>query len=267
MSITSHPQIPLWIQNRIIGFFNYARNVSMILDGTIVDDPSDGPGTTIGPTLAARILRERNLLPNRRFSDLQELDDIRGIGPGTMQDLVYSFGTTADEAFKTSMYASGTIYDTNWPLEYFRFTFEDENAFRSVAQDNALLRAFISLKLANVCNDRQVPAVKRDEMLNEINDAYIDDYSNSSSTAGYAFALWFYEFDADNWFSWEMIQAQTISYFEYNAHIQPWMMDLRLFKGFKNRGIVAPGISPDDLPVVINWAEQSVSFWISELYD
>ena len=44
-------------------------------------------------------------------------------------------------------------------------------------------------------------------------------------------------------------------------------MDLHFFKGFRNRGIISPGISPADLPVVINWAEQTITFWVSALYD
>ena len=267
MSTTSHPQIPLWIQNRIVGFFNWARNVNMLLDGSIVDDPSDGPGTTMGPTLAARILRERNLLPNRRFTDLQQIDQIKGVGPGTIQDLVYSFGISADEAFKASMYESGTIHVENWPLEYFRFTVEDQQTFQNLAQDNAQLRAFILDKVAGVCAARDVSAGNTQAMLDTLANAYIDDFSNSTQAAGYALALWFYRFDADNWFSWEQIQIQTLAYFSHNSNTYPWMMDLHFFKGFENKGIISPGICPKDLPVVVNWAEQSLNFWISALYD
>ena len=267
MSTTSHPEIPLWIQNRIVGFFNWARNVDMILDGTIQDDPSDGPGTTMGRTLAARILRERNQLARRRFSDLEEIDQISGVGPGTLKDLVYSFGVSADEAFRKGMYSSGTIYEENWPLEFFRFTIEDQKEFSAMAQDKEQLRRFVLEKFATVCADRSLPAKAAEAMSLELQKAYIDQYSNSSPTASYALALWFYEFDADNWFSWEQIQTQTQGYFDHNANAYPWFMDLYFFKGFRNRGIIPPGISPEDLSVVVNWAEQSITFWISALYD
>lgn len=267
MSTTSHPDIPLWVQNRIIGFFNWARNVDMILDGTIQDDPADGPGNTLSRTTAARILRERNLMPRRRFTDLAEIDQIRGVGPATMEDLVYSFGKSADEAFRQSMYESGTIYEENWPLEFFRYTIEDEEIFRNTAQDKILLRRFIEEKVAEACEMRQVPAEDCEAMLRELNEAYIDTYSNSTPAAGYALALWFYEFDADNWFSWERIQEQTLRYFDHNGKTDPWFMELHLFKGFRNRGLIPPGISPDDLPVVVNWAEQAITYWVSALYD
>jgi hypothetical protein len=221
----------------------------------------------MGRALAARVLRERNGLPDRRFTDLDQIDRIPGVGPGIIQDLVFSFGISADEAFRTSMYSSGTIYAENWPLEYFRYTIDDLEEFTAIAQDLEKLRQFVVNKVEEVCKERAVPAENCATMLTALNAAYIDYYSNSSPTASYALALWFYEFDADNWFSWEKIQQQTRGYFDYNANTYPWLMDLYFFKGFNNLGIIAPGICPEDLPVVINWAEQSITFWISALYD
>jgi hypothetical protein len=267
MSLQSHPDIPLWIQNRIVGFFNWARNVDMILDGTIKDDPSDGPGTTMGRTLAARILRERNVLPRRRFADLEEIDKIPGVGPGTMKDLVYSFGVSADEAFQRSMYDSGTIYRENWPLEYFRYPLEDQQLFAEIVQDQKQLRSFVIEKVEELCRERSVGEKEMIDMISDLAAAYIDSYSNSTPIAGYAFALYFYNFDADNWFSWERIQERTVAYFNHNANTYPWFMDLHFFKGFQNRGIISPGIAPHDLPVVVNWAEQSITFWVTALYD
>ncbi len=267
MSKTSHPDIPLWVQNRIVGFFNSARNVDRILDGTIQDDPSDGQGKTIGKTLAARILRERNQLPRRRFTDFEQIDAIRGVGPGTVKDLVYSFGRSADETFRNSMYESGTIYMENWPLEFFRYTFDDQEAFRTLVQDQEKLRQFITEKVLQVAVEREVSEENRDAMEKDLKEAYIDYYSNSTPIAGYALALYFYDFDADNWFSWERIQEQTIAYFNHNSSTDDWFIDLHQFRGFRNRGIVQPGISPDVLPVVTNWAELAVTFWVSELYD
>ena len=267
MSLTSHPDIPLWVQNRIVGFFNTARNVDMILDGTIRDDPADGHGKVIGPILAARILRERNQLPRRRFTDLEQIDQIKDIGPGTLQDLVYSFGKSADEAFVQSMYGQGTIYQENWPLEYFRYSLEDEEALGQLAFNKDNLRRFVSEKVREVALERQASEGQIEEMGTDIAHAHIDSYSNSSPIAGYALALWFYHFDADNWFSWETIQEQTIRYFDHNSRSYPSEMELFLLRSFTNRGIIQPGIAPDALPVVLNWAELTCTFWISALYD
>lgn len=266
MSIQSHPDIPLWIQNKIVGFFNYTQSVEMVLDGSIQDNPADGEGNTLGPTLAARILEVKNGLPSRRFSDLAEIDAIQGVGKGTMQDLVYSFGQTADATFKKALYESGTLPE-NWPIEYCRYIIEDSDSFEQTAGDPYMLRIFVLNRVLEVAQKMTVAEPAQEQMLEEIATAYIDTYSNSTPAAAYALALWFYQFDADNWFSWEQIQAQTIAYFEYNMQTHPWRMDLHLLKGFVNRGIINPGTSAKDLPVVVNWAEQSISFWVSALYD
>lgn len=265
--MTTYPNIPDWVQQRILGFFNRARNIAMILDGTIQDDPSDGPGRTIGPTLAARILRTKNGLPRRRFTELAQLDAIPGIGPNTLQDLVYSFGTNAAEAFRTSMYASNTIFPANWPLEFFRYPIDDAEAFQALATDPEQLRRFVSDKVAGIAQDNGIADADRDAMLGNLATAYLDPYTNSTPEAAYALALWFYQFDADNWFSWEGIQGQTLPYFEHHMHATIWQMDLYLFRGFVNRGLVPPGIAPAALPVVVNWAERVVTIWGSALYD
>lgn len=267
MSVTSHPDIPLWIQNRIVGFFNKARNINMILDGSIKDDPANGKGSTLGPTLAARILREKNSLPQRKFTDFEQIDDIRGIGPDTVQDLVYSFGQPAAAFFKRSMYDSETIYKDNWVLDYFRYQIEDEEEFTALVEDEESLRKFVIGKLKKESKDKKLSEKDIDAMVEDLESAFIDPYSNSTPEATYAFALWFYQFDADNWFSWEQIQEQTQAYFDYNFNTYPWQMDFYLFRGFENKGLVEVGITPAALPVNVNWAEQSITFWGAALYD
>lgn len=259
--------VPMWIQDRIVAFFNAAQNVEMILDGTIMDDPADGPGRVFGPALAARILRTKNELPRRQFSSFEEIDAIRGVGPDVIQDLVYSFGKTADETFRNSMYETGTIYMENWPLEYFRFEIGDKDTFYELTHNREQLRQFIMEKVAQVSKERGVSAENTEAMLTDLKQAYIDDYSNSTPIASYALALYFYDFDADNWFSWDTIQKQTLGYFDHYMNTNNWSMELFQFRGFRNRGIIEPGIAPEVLPVVATEAELAISFWITALYD
>ncbi len=258
---------PLWISNRILHFFNQAKSVDDILDGTIEDDPENGPGKTIGLILAARILRTRNQLRRRRFTKFEELDAIKGVGKDTIQDLVYSFGTSAAESFKRGMYENNVIFLGNWPLEYFQTSFSNKKEFNNLVSDEKKFRAWVVEKIGNICQERKVTKPKCRQMQNDIKKGYIDTYHNSTPAAAYAMALWFYEFDADNWFSWERIQEQTINYFEFHMGGNPWDMELRFFKGFNQRDIIPPGITPPDLPVVINWSEQVITLWVSALYD
>lgn len=258
---------PAWVQSRILGFFNSAQNVDDILDGTIVDDPSDGPGSVMGPTLAARILRTRNQLPRRRFTDFQQLDDIRGVGAGTLKDLFYSFNNPAAAAFRDYMYDNNVIYRENWPLEFDRSIIDDQEAFDELVFNEDAFRAWVVNRMEQLVAEHNVSEDRSKTMLDNLRSTYIDSYNNGIPAAGYAFALWFYEFDADNWFSWERIQAATATYFDFHMGSRESEMELRFFKGFHLLGIIEPGITPEDLPVVINWQERAITIWFSALYD
>lgn len=260
--------MPEWLEKRILAFFNQANNVGQILDGTIQDDPSDGAGKTMGRTLAARILRYKNeIRPFRRFMEWEQFDNVPGVGEGTIKDLIYSFGTTAAEAFRKRMYEDNVIYESNWPLEYFRFEFENKEEFHDLIYDEEAFKGWVCERVAQICTERGVATEKKDLMLADIANAYVDTYHNTIPAPGYALALWFYEFDADNWFSWDRIQEVCGSYFDHHSGAYPWEMELRFFKGFVQRGIIQPGITPEDLPVVVNWPERAITIWVSALYD
>ncbi len=261
-------ELPKWVANRILAFFNRAKNVNDITDGTIKDDPSDGPGRTIGRRLAHRILQTRKTLkPFGRFTEFEQLDSIPGVGEGTIDDLVYTFGTPADRAFRDRMYGDNIIYEENWPLEFFRYEIEGLQAFNELAQNDELFREWITQRVGELCGERDVKEKDCNSMLQDLKAAYIDRYFNGTPEAGYALALWFYQFGYDNWFSWERIQEVCIDYFNHHGGAYPWEMELRLLRGFTQRGIIQPGISPDALPVVFNWPERSITIWISALYD
>lgn len=257
-----------WVTNRILAFFNRARNIDDLLDGTIKDDPADGPGYTLGRKLAGRILRTRNALrPIPRFRKFEEFDSIPGVGPGTIDDLVYTFGTPAAEAFRTRMYTDAVIYEANWPLEYFRYPIANKTQFQELAANEEAFHNWVAEKVGELCGEREVSEENCSLMQADLGNAYVDTYHNTTPAPAYALALWFYEFDADNWFSWERIQEACHTYFDHHGGLYPWEMQLRFFKGFTNRGIIQPGITPDDLPVVVNWPEQCITLWFSALYD
>ncbi|MCB0575738.1 MAG: hypothetical protein KDC61_14360, partial [Saprospiraceae bacterium] len=90
-------------------------------------------------------------------------------------------------------------------------------------------------------------------------------YHNSTEEGALAFALWFYRFDADNWFSFERMFQQTSALFGYHA-VPLWEMEMRFFKGFKHR-IFTKLIAPPDLPVLVNYPEHKVTLWVSGLAD
>jgi hypothetical protein len=89
----------------ILDFLNAAQSANDIAgvehqEGPVVDDPSRGYGDQvadydIGVVVARRIIARRSALGG--FSDLTQLDGIRGFGPDKFHDLLYSFARTVYE--------------------------------------------------------------------------------------------------------------------------------------------------------------------------
>lgn len=257
--------IATWIEQRILYFFNTVQHVHEIT-GTLMDNPTDGSGRTMGNSTASRVLRVRNSLPNRQFRTFAELDQIPGVGPGTIRDMVFTFGIAADTAFRNDLYDEGVLME-NWALEPVSVHIADKARFAELVRDEAALRAYLVEYIEALGNEHELPQQAVNSMTDALKTAYIDRYHNSTTAPAYAMALWFYRFDADNWFSWEEILEHTQGYFEYHQTGYPWEMELLLFKGFEQQGIIEPGISPRELPVVLNTPEQVVTMWFSALYD
>lgn len=79
---------------RILDFFNNAQTADEITYG-ISDNPAFGPRSrkafSIRHKLAQRILETRGSLPAGRFESLEQIDEIRGVGKDTFEDIAYTF--------------------------------------------------------------------------------------------------------------------------------------------------------------------------------
>ena len=95
-------QISPEVARRILTFLNCAiisKDIAAFEPqrGPIYDDPSTGQGDQIrdydiGLTVAQRILDIRASLPDEQFKDINQLDNINGLGQDKLNDLAYSFG-------------------------------------------------------------------------------------------------------------------------------------------------------------------------------
>ncbi len=87
---------------------------------------------------------------------------------------------------------------------------------------------------------------------------YIDVFP-SGFLGSYAFALWFMEFDEDNWYSFEAVHKETLKYLNSNISVAD-RRELRLVKGsFAPMNL--------DLPVVADYENMSVTVWTGALND
>ncbi len=254
------------IASRILRFLNRVETAAAI-SAAVRDNPNVGneQGKGIGQTVAQRIMdRRESLAPFQRFNDLSQLEDIQGLGPDKFHDLVHAFDSAAAEDFKRRMYDEGVIYD-NWKLDYHTTRFRSQEEFERIALNNSTLTQFVADEVQRISEKRfgnKQAAYLADLLLQK---SYLERFE-IGHFASIAFAFWFYKFDADNWFSFERIRAAVEPYFSYypNSHNR---LELVLFKGFPNSGILVQAITADDLPVVLNFAEKAITVWVAELYD
>ena len=123
-------------------------------------------------------------------------------------------------------------------LEY---QFENEEEFFSTVSDSDRFLSFIKERWGIPCAGH-----------------YIDVFK-SGFLGSYAFALWFLEFDEDNWYSFEAVHKETLKYLNSNISVAD-RRELLLIKG-------TFGPMNLDLPVVADYANMSVTVWTGELND
>ncbi len=85
------------------------------------------------------------------------------------------------------------------------------------------------------------------------------DVFQSGFLGSYALALWFMEFDEDNWFSFKEIHTETNKFLNSYSSVSE-RTELRLIKGsFKPMNL--------DLPVIVNYKDLTVAVLTGQLND
>jgi hypothetical protein len=248
---------------RILHFLNEVKTVADITDPNIVHD-HEGGGYTIGEEVAQRILDKRNSLPARRFVAIKELTDgVPGFGDDKLKDLAHSIAIPAAKYFRGKMY-DGVIFD-NWELNHHTFHFDDRADFFDLVQNEWRFTAWLGEQVEQIALQKfdNPKAARLANLL--LQRCPLETYPDSHY-GSFVFAFWFYQFDADNWFSFEKVRSvieDYLSYYIKNHH----RLEFRLFKGFENSGLLANPVTRPDLPVVVNYGEQELSIWTAQLND
>ncbi|MEA3265688.1 MAG: hypothetical protein U9P42_01920 [Candidatus Fermentibacteria bacterium] len=126
-------------------------------------------------------------------------------------------------------------------LKKIPFYFEDRDEFMSMAGDTQSFLSYVQRVSGFLC------------------EGCYSDVFYSGFLGSYAFALWFMEFDQDNWFSFEDVLTETKEYLNSYSSVAH-RRELRLIKG---------SFSPMnlDLPVVVDYENLTVAVWTGELRD
>lgn len=264
MGQISNTGLEAWVVRRIMGFFNRATVATDISQGILKDDPDSGSGRfVIGEVVAQRILERRNTLPGQRFTEVRQLDGLRGLGADKFHDLIFSLSQPAAEAFRQAMYLH--VIRENWALRHHSVRFEDEQQFLDLVGNTDHFRAWIEGQAAIIARDRHHDNRTHTEVRRRLRASALEIFENGEVGA-HELAFWFYKVDGDNWFNFEQALKQTRLFLDF----MPDFLDrteLRMFHGFKNHDLLADEISPSGLPVTVNFSEQVISIWIVELRD
>ncbi len=264
MNESSFTGVEPWVFKQVLAFFNRAQTASVITEA-VLDDPeygSQGQGYGIGETVAQRILDHKMTLRTRTYREWSELEAIDGLGPDKLRDLVYTFRFPAADVFVKSMYKD-VILD-NWQLEHHSRHIPDLKAFRSIATDERLLREQVEGMLADAAEKKFGPSELNKLAGRLLQGTYLDRYEEEDM-GRFAWALWFYRVDSDNWFSFDRVREVIEKYLgAYYWHPDD-AIHFHLFRGFRGEGIWRS--STGDLPVTVNYAEQQISIWRAELFD
>ncbi|MEM0997391.1 MAG: hypothetical protein AAGN35_09945 [Bacteroidota bacterium] len=260
----SESDLKIWTIKRILGFFNRAQAVTDLTESILKDDPGTGTGKyAIGEVVARRILDRRNLLMGRRFVAIAQLNGIQGLGEDKFHDLVYTFRLPAADAFKESLFAN--VLADNWTVESHTINFASGDDFLAVVESDRIFRRWLIEEVGALSQMRMFHPFAIGEACERLHRSAMTAYP-SGHLGAYALALWFYSFDQDNWFSFDEMLHETTLYLNF----MPFMderTELRMFHGFDNDGFLTEGLTISDLPVVVNYAETSVTVWSARLED
>ncbi len=251
-------------EDRLLRFLNGISDPADITDNKLLkDDPLyDGTeGYTIGDKVASQLINAKGNLPGGRFRQIEQVLDVEGIGHDKIKDLIHSFWQPAAEYFKTQV-QPGILLD-NWKIEYFRQPLK-EDEFNQIVSTPGGIRNSIAEYVAETLHETQGSAAA---ILSKhfIHQAYIDRYE-SGELGSHAFALWWYHFDMDNWFSFDTMRTACSHYLDYYTTLNN-RLELHLIKGFPNGDVLAEAITTKDLPVVVNYGERCITFWLASLFD
>ncbi len=253
--------IPEWAEKRLLQFLNRVQTPEDILNHPdFQDDPESGSaqGYRLGEQTVQNILDSRNTSSTRRFSSVEDVLAVPGLGEDKLQDLLHSFALTADDAFVKALF--NELIQDNWELFPLAIDYPSEESFRQVVDQAESFRRAVAPVYAERFSYYSREAQRELQM--RVHRSHQENYFEAH-LASFPFAFWWYQFDQDNWFSFERIRGFCEDYLNYhgNEAMQFRMIHLGSFESIEDfrRSHV--------IPVVVNYAEFRVTIWDAQLND
>ncbi len=225
-------------------------------------DPANLASYSIGPQGAQNLLKARAALPAGQFNNLDEVLAVEAIGEDKILDIVDFLWFPTEELFRQELFRE--VLGENWVVDYWRYTLDPEE-FDRLEQTPSLLKDFVGRKINDIARKRSDNFVIGSLAGALLNKTFPDRVE--SLTALTQFASWWFRFDEDNWFSFDRISEIIDPFLNYYNRQRATYIAPVFYRGFQNGGTVADGISPNDLVVTLNPAEQAITIWGISLFD
>ncbi len=253
---------PDWAKDRLLSFINSARAPEAISKSEeLKDDPTSGSsdGYTIGNKTAQNILDAKKTLPKKKFNSVEQLLDVQGLGKDKLNDLLKSFSNRADDAFISTLYSK--VMGDNWTLSPLIIDYATNEEFEeTVKYAENFLRAIGTLYAGTFVD--YYPAAQR-EIEMRVHRAHMENYFDAH-LAAFPFAFWWYQFDHDNWFSYQAIKDICEKYLNHHGNGDQMQLRIIHLKGYDSITEQQRGLT---LPVVVNFAEKRITLWEAVLND
>ncbi len=195
-----------------------------------------------------------------------------------IQEFIRINGVSIDmkaKIFVKSMYDG--VLGSNFIFKHYSISFPNKKVFLDTVDNEDNFRSCVIAQIRIISqnywdknayvNQYEYLKTKKDtskEEIDALNQRYIE--VHPEITGSYAFALWFYHFDYDNWFSFQSVFEKVDSYLGDYFYFDD-RLEFRLFKGFKNAHVLCDPVTVLDLPVVVNYSDQTVTIFTGQLND
>lgn len=161
-------------------------------------------------------------------------------------------------AFQTQLQKQ--VLPQSFHVRHYTFALGTESSELIVSErDLSLLREMVAAAVAAACEVQQIA----DSVCRGVTaDLRSEDVEVLSGTgAAKMLAEWFYSVDHDNWFSWDDIFAPS------EAYLSAASRHLFVFRSFNPDGFFTTALAPVGLPVVLDTRENTLTLWVTELFD
>ena len=249
-------------ENRLLELFNRARTARDI-HKAYVPGEEIACETLITNSTARQIVEFKSQLPNGRIERLSQLSLIADINQQEIELMMDRFAVSGAVRFKNYMIQHGL--GAQWEFNHYSTVFPSMDEFLQVVNHQDILKEFVAKEVKRISLEKHKDERKASLVGALIPSCYIEKYE-MGHIASYAWALWFYRFDADNYFSFHSVEREIEKYLG-SACSEADRKELYMFKGFDNALAFHTEHTVTDLPVVVDFEDLSISLWTCQLMD